>query len=284
MTLKETVRRALEEDIGAGDITTAALIPADKRYKAAAAAKESGVVCGVEAAKLAFTLLSRAAKVETLKADGEPVSPGDVILRVEGDRSILSAERVALNFLQHLSGIATLTARFVKAAQGTTAVILDTRKTVPGLRELEKYAVKCGGGVCHRMGLYDAALVKDNHIRAAGWPRIKEAVEKLRKRPGVEFIEIEAQSLEEVKLAAGCRPDIILLDNLSLSDIKKAVRFIGTFPQAVRPQVEISGGVSLKNVRAYAETGADRISVGRLTHSAPALDISLEICDDDTRK
>jgi len=192
----------------------------------------------------------------------------------------LTAERVALNFLQHLSGVATLTSRFFKAVSGTAAVILDTRKTIPGLRALEKQAVKCGGGVCHRMGLYDAALIKDNHIRAAGWERIAKAMPALRANPEVEFVEIEAQSLEEVKQAAALHPDIILLDNLPLSDIKKAIRFIHAMPKSKHPQLEISGGVNLRTVRALAQTGVDRISVGKLTHSAPALDISLEICED----
>jgi len=279
MEIEQIVKLALQEDIGGGDITTKALIPAGKRYCADAVAKEEGIVCGIEAAALAFTLQDPEIKVSRLLKDGDAVKPGSKILTVKGGADILSAERVALNFLQHLSGVATLTSKFVKAVSGTTAIILDTRKTIPGLRVLEKYAVKCGGGVCHRMGLYDAALIKDNHIRAAGWERIAGAMAELRANPGIEFIEIEAQSLDEVKRAAALNPDIILLDNMPLAEIKKAIQFINAMPKSKRPQLEISGGVNLKTVRALAQTGADRISVGKLTHSAPALDISLEICE-----
>ncbi|MFA5160737.1 MAG: carboxylating nicotinate-nucleotide diphosphorylase [Elusimicrobiales bacterium] len=280
MDIKQLVKLALQEDIGSGDITTEALLPAGGKYRACAVAKESGIVCGIEPAALAFTLLDGKITAAKLLRDGDPVKPGTRILEVCGGRSIFTAERVALNFLQHLSGVATLTSRFVKAAEGTAAVILDTRKTTPGLRELEKRAVKCGGGFCHRMGLYDAALIKDNHIRAAGWKRVAAAVEELRSRRGVEFIEIEAQSLDEVRQAVAIGPDIILLDNLPLPEIKKAVRLVHALPPARRPQLEISGGVNLDTVGALARAGTDRISVGRITHSAPALDISLEITDE----
>ena len=283
MELKKFVAQSLAEDTGSADITTEALVPAGRRYTAVAVAKDTGIVCGIAAATLAFKLLNPKAKVTVFKADGSPIVPGDKIFTVEGNRSILTSERVALNFLQHLSGVATSTAAFVKAVEGTAAVILDTRKTIPGMRELDKYAVKTGGGVCHRMGLYDAVLVKDNHIRAAGWERIAETVTGWRKKPGIEFIEIEAQSLDEVKKAAAINPDIILLDNFSLADIKKAVAIIHALPPGKRPQIEISGCVNIKNVRAYAQTGADRISVGRITHSAAALDISLEIYDEDSK-
>jgi len=269
--------------MGSADVTTDSLVPEGRRYTAVAVAKDTGVVCGIEAATLAFTLLNPKAKVTVFKKDGDKIKPGDKIFTVEGNRSILTSERVALNFLQHLSGVSTSTAAFVEAVEGTTAVILDTRKTIPGLRELDKYAVKTGGGVCHRMGLYDAVLVKDNHIRAAGWERIAESAELWRKNKDVEFVEIEAQSLDEVKKALAINPDIILLDNFSLVDIKKAVKMIHALPPGKRPQIEISGCVNIKNVRAYAQTGADRISVGRITHSAPALDISLEIYDENSK-
>lgn len=270
------VDAALREDIGRGDVTTEIFVPAGRRYRAVALAKEEGVLCGVEAAAYAFRRLDKGAKVRFLKKDGDLLEPGDKILEVRGGRALLTAERTALNFMQRLSGAATMARRFTLLVKGTPAKIFDTRKTTPGLRELEKYAVACGGAHNHRIGLYDAVLVKDNHIKAAGWEFIRSRMPALRARRGLKFIEIEAACFQDVKEASSCRPDIILLDNMPVPLLKKSIAYIKALP-GKRPEIEISGGVNLKTVRALARLGPDRISVGQLTHSAKALDISLEI-------
>jgi nicotinate-nucleotide pyrophosphorylase (carboxylating) len=273
----EIVRRALIEDIGPGDITTISVI-GDEFIEARGEflVKSDGVIAGINVVWIVFRVVDQNLKFVPLVSDGDEVKSGDVVAVVEGDtRSILMAERVALNFLQRMSGIATLTRKFVKAVEGTKAKITDTRKTVPGLRLLDKMAVEFGGGVNHRFGLFDMILIKDNHIAVAGG--IDKAIErclKYVKEKNVDIqIEVEAQSLEDVeKILRIGGVDRILLDNFSVDDLKKAVDLIsGKF------EVEASGGITLENVRQIAETGVDYISIGMLTHSPRALDISLEI-------
>jgi nicotinate-nucleotide pyrophosphorylase (carboxylating) len=267
---------ALAEDIGAGDVTSHYFIPQDRRACAFVVVRKDGVVSGVDLAASVFHTVDPELEVETLIPDGSKVSVGAMLIRVKGSaRSILTAERVALNFLQHLSGIATLTARYVDLVKGTNAQILDTRKTTPGYRLLEKKAVHDGGGKNHRMGLYDRAMVKDNHLAAEGKVAvIREAISRLKsEQPKVE-VELEADRIEQVKSFLELDGvDYILLDNMSLEELREAVELRG--PQT-KPQLEASGGVTLDTLREIAETGVDFISVGALTHSAPALDIGLD--------
>lgn len=270
------MKLALSEDVGRGDITSLLSIPASKRFRAEAVARQKGVLCGVKAAELAFKLLDRHCKVRLLMKDGQSIKPGDRVLTAEGGRSLLASERVALNFMQRLSGIATATRACAEILKGSGTEIFDTRKTTPLLREQEKYAVLCGGGRNHRFGLYDAVLVKNNHIDASGWDNVRRAVAAARKRRGVKFIEIEARDLREVRLALSCGPDIILLDNMPPAQVRRAAAAVRAFTGR-RPELEISGGVNMRNLRSYAGLGARRISCGALTHSAPALDISLRI-------
>lgn len=266
------IQTALAEDIGAGDITTKAIVKSGKKGRAFALAKDNFVVAGMDVFEATFKVLDRRIKVKKFFSDGCRVKKGDVIAEVSGSlSSVLMAERVALNLFQRMCGIATQTAKYVKAVRKEKATILDTRKTVPGLRVLDKMAVRTGGGQNHRFGLYDGILIKDNHIEAAGG--IKAAVEAQRKhlaRP--KKIEIETKCLKEVKEALACGVDIILLDNMSTLTMKKAVDFI-----AGRALLEASGNVSLKNVAAIGATGVDFISIGELTHSVRAADISLII-------
>jgi nicotinate-nucleotide pyrophosphorylase (carboxylating) len=265
-----TLSSALEEDIGAGDLTSLAVVPAKARASARLIARQAGVAAGLEIFARAFKLLDAQVKIRLLKKDGAAFKAGACLVKLDGfARALLAAERVALNFAQRLSGVATLTSQFVAQVKGTRAVILDTRKTTPGLRLFEKYAVTCGGGMNHRMGLYDAFLIKDNHIRMAGSPG--EAVRRARKFARGKTIEVEVESLAELEDALNARPDIILLDNLRGAALKKALaRCKG------KCLTEVSGGVKLKDVARIANLGVDRISVGALTHSAPALDLSLE--------
>lgn len=269
------VKLALAEDVGPGDITTKAIIPAGEKAKAVVRAKEDGVIAGLFAAREVFRHLDRRINFSPKVKDGKFVKKGTVIAVVSGPaRGILTGERVALNFLQHLSGIATLTRLFKLrvTGYGLRVKILDTRKTIPGLRVLEKYAVKIGGGVNHRMGLHDAVLIKDNHLKLAGG--VKKAVEGIRRQYGAKkAIEVEAKTIAEVKEAVKAGADRILLDNMSSKALRQAVRLC----RKARIKTEASGGVNLKNVRAIAGTGVDFISIGALTHSAPALDISLKI-------
>ncbi len=279
-TLERIVLAALAEDVGQGDVTTEGTIPADAIGIAELLVKEPGVVCGLRAAEATFRALDPDLEFEPLVNDGDWVdgssslqqsvaSPG-AVARVSGsERAILTGERVALNFLGRLSGIATLTRRYVDAIAGTGAAILDTRKTTPGLRALEKYAVACGGGRNHRFGLDDGVLVKDNHLRAAG--SIAQAVASLRATTPLP-IEVECDTLEQVSEALASEVDAILLDNMALDDLRSAVALAGA-----RVRLEASGGITLENVRAVAETGVDEISVGALTHSARSLDVSLEL-------
>ena len=277
--IKILIRQALKEDSAWRDVTSRATIKGDKFITADLVAKSAGVVCGLETAREVFKTLDTKCCVNTCVKDGAKVRKGKVIARVAGPvKAILAGERTALNFLQHLSGIATLTRRYVDKTKGTCAKIYDTRKTVPGLRSLEKYAVRCGGGRNHRMDLSEMALVKDNHIAAAGG--ITGAVKKIRKyRPSIK-IEIECDTLAQVNEALSTDADIIMLDNMSPAQVKKAVAEItghGKLSGKTRPEIEISGGINLSTVGGYAKLGCNRISVGALTHSAPALDISLDI-------
>jgi nicotinate-nucleotide pyrophosphorylase (carboxylating) len=267
---------ALAEDIGDGDVTSRYFIPEDRIARAFVAVRKEGVVSGVEIAARVFTKIDPELKVEVLIADGSRVGPGAILIRVEGSaRSILTAERTALNFLQHLSGVATLTSQYVDVVKGTRARILDTRKTTPGYRLLEKQAVVNGGGVNHRLGLYDRAMVKDNHLVAEGGTEaIQAAIFRLKEeKPGVE-VELEADhSAQVLDFLAMDGVDHILLDNMSLEELREAVAARG---ERAAPLLEASGGVTLETLRDIAETGVDFISVGALTHSAPALDIGLD--------
>ncbi len=267
---QDLIRRALEEDVGDADVTTDAVVPIDATARGEFVAKSDLVVAGLDVAADVFRQIDPAVRFEALAADGSPCVPGAIIAAVTGRaRALLTGERTALNFLQRLSGIATLTRRFVAAAAGTI-VVLDTRKTTPTLRALEKYAVRAGGGTNHRVGLFDAVLVKDNHIRLAGG--VGQAVARvLAARPDLP-IEVEAQSLDEVQAAVDASADTILLDNLPLDQIDAAIRLV-----AGRARIEVSGGVTLERLPALAQTGADFVSIGALTHSAPAGDISFEI-------
>lgn len=274
--LDALVRMALAEDLGEPprDVTGEALIEAALGGEGEIRAKSALVLCGLEAARRTFEQVDRAIRFEALRADGDRLSPGDPVVRMTGPlRGILIGERTALNFLQHLSGVATHAARFVEAVRGTRAVILDTRKTLPGWRALEKHAVRCGGATNHRMGLYDAVLIKDNHVRAAGG--IARAIRRARtSAPGPPEmpVEIEVTTLEELDEAIAAGADRVLLDNMDLATIRRAAqRASGKAP------IEASGGMTLATVRAVAECGVDFISVGALTHSAPAADLSLEI-------
>jgi nicotinate-nucleotide pyrophosphorylase (carboxylating) len=269
-TLERIVHAALAEDIGGGDVTTEATVPEDAIGTAELLVKEPGVVCGLRAAEVTFRALDPEIQFEAFTADGDVVDAATVVARVSGsERAILTGERVALNFLGRLSGIATLTRRYVQAIDGTGAAVLDTRKTTPGLRALEKYAVVAGGGRNHRFGLDDAVLVKDNHLRAAG--SIAAAVELVRAATDLP-VEVECDTLDQVREALGAGVDAILLDNMSLEQLRQAVVLAGG-----RARLEASGGVSLDTIRPIAETGVDEISVGALTHSARALDVSLEL-------
>ncbi len=272
---RDLVRQALAEDVGAGDITAEALVDPGEQARAAMIAKEDLVAAGLPLAEMVFRELDPDLRCETPVKEGARVAAGEEILRLEGAaRAILAGERTALNFVQRLSGIATLTARAVGRA-GVKIAILDTRKTAPLLRGLEKYAVKLGGGTNHRRGLYDAILVKDNHLAVLarrGPGAIRRAVKLCREKlPGRE-VEIEVKNLAELKEALRTGAEIILLDNFAVEDLERAVGIARG-----RARLEASGGVDLKNIAAVAATGVDRISVGCLTHSAPAADISLEI-------
>lgn len=270
--LRALIQQALAEDIGPGDVTSEAIVSSEQRSQAYILAKEQGVVAGLPVACLVFQLADSRITWTAAVEDGAQVQPGDRLATLAGPtRGLLVGERLALNFLQRLSGIATLTARYVAAVAGTKTVILDTRKTTPTLRFLEKYAVRVGGGQNHRFGLYDMVLIKDNHIRVAG--SIKGAIERAKLQLDRRFlIEVEASTLAEVREAVAAGADRILLDNMSLSQMREAVGLA-----AGRAKLEASGRMTLERVRQAAETGVDYISVGALTHSAPALDISMEI-------
>jgi nicotinate-nucleotide pyrophosphorylase (carboxylating) len=269
-SLDRVVAAALAEDVGDGDLTTEGVVPADTRCTAELLVKEPGVLCGVTAAARVFQTLDPDVTVEALVEEGARLTGPTTVARLEGPaRAILTGERTALNLLGRLSGIATLTSRYVDAVAGTRTRILDTRKTTPGLRSLERYAVRCGGGRNHRFGLHDAILLKENHLRIAGG--IGPATAALASRNGA-VLEVEAETIAEVAEALEAGVDRILLDNMSVSDVAGAVELAGG-----RVPLEASGGITLENVRAYAETGVDFISVGALTHAARSLDVSLEV-------
>jgi len=269
--IDRVVAAALAEDVGDGDRTSEALVPADARCRAQLLLEEPGVVCGVPIAAAVFRALDPSVRVEALVDEGASVTePPAVLAEVEGPaRAVLTGERVALNLVARLCGIASLTRRYAELAEGTHATILDTRKTTPGLRALEKYAVRCGGGENHRAGLYDAILVKENHLRIAGG--IRAAVAALN---GSVDVEVEAETLEQLQEALDARVRRVLLDNMSPEQVAEAVTLT-----AGRAELEASGGISLATVRSYAETGVDFISVGALTHAARSLHVSLEVLD-----
>ena len=269
------VRAALAEDVGSGDVTTLATVPEHATARAAMMAREELVVCGLALAAAAFKEVSPEVLVQCFAQDGARLQRGEKLLEVSGPaRALLTGERVALNLVQRLSGVATVAARFAEAVRGTNAVILDTRKTTPGWRELEKYAVRCGGARNHRAGLWDMVLIKDNHLaalREATPNAIAAAVQRARENFPELKVEVEADTLAQVAQAADAGADIILLDNMALEELREAVRVVGG-----RAQTEASGGVNLQTVRGIAETGVDFISVGAMTHSARAVDIGLD--------
>ena len=267
--IDKIARAALEEDIGWRDLTSSIL--EDVEAVGIVSSKEEGVLCGIQMARAVFKILQEDCLFNPFLEDGDPLAKGSIIAEIKGKaRVLLGGERVALNFLQHLSGIATLTRRFVEKIRGTKARILATRKTIPLLRALEKYAVEVGGGYPHRFALYDGILIKNNHIALIGY--IKEAVRRAKEMFPYHKIEVEARNLEELKEAIDAGADIILLDNMSFEELKEAVRIAQG-----KVMLEASGGVSLDNVREIAETGVDFISIGALTHSAKAIDIHMEV-------
>lgn len=270
--LRRLIREALEEDIGSGDVTTLAVLTGDETGTAEANAKEDIIVAGIGIFREVFLHSDNDIQFVPERKDGQSVNKSGIIAHISGKlASILSAERVALNIFQRMCGIATLTKKYVDAISGTKAKILDTRKTMPGLRAFDKYAVKIGGGYNHRMGLYGGVLIKDNHISAAGG--IVNAVTRaLNNIPPALKIEVEVKNLTEVEEALSAGADIIMLDNMNTDDMKQAVSLIDG-----KALIEASGGVTLSNVRDFAETGVDFISIGAITHSAPAADISLNI-------
>jgi nicotinate-nucleotide pyrophosphorylase (carboxylating) len=267
----DVVALALREDVGGGDRTTEALVPADARCLARLLLEEPGVVCGVPLAAAVFSTLDSWVEVVALAKDGSALASPAAVAEISGPaRAVLTGERTALNLLARLSGIATLTRRYVDAVAGTGATILDTRKTTPGLRALEKYAVRCGGGFNHRLGLHDAILVKENHLRLAGG--ISAAARQLQARADGIPVEVEAETLAQVEEALAAGITRILLDNMTPAQVADAVALVDG-----RATLEASGGITLDTVRAFAETGVDFISVGALTHSARSLHVSLEV-------
>lgn len=273
--IRRAVRAALAEDLGSGDVTTLATVPATAKSVALMNAREPLTVAGIQFAEIAFRELSSKIQFKHFARDGQRVKAGAPLLKISGpSRALLSAERVALNFVQRLSGVATATAQFSEIIRGTKAKILDTRKTTPGWRRFEKYAVNCGGGKNHRVGLFDMVLIKDNHLVALRNEKpnaIAAAVARARKKFPRLKVEVEADTLAQVAQAADAGADIILLDNMTTAQLRAAVKLVRG-----RAQTEASGGVNLKTVRAIAETGVDFISVGAITHSARAVDIGLD--------
>jgi nicotinate-nucleotide pyrophosphorylase (carboxylating) len=266
-----TIRNALREDIGSGDVTSVPIIPPNTQMTGEFLVKANGVIAGLEIVGQVFHVVDPSITYTALMADGTPVRKGDIVARVAGHGpGILIAERTALNLLQRMSGIASMTQQYVQAVAGTRARILDTRKTAPGLRPLDKLAVKLGGGMNHRIGLYDMVLIKDNHIEAAGG--ITEAVRRVRKHVSGLAIEVEVETLEQFDEALALGVDRIMLDNMDLDTMREAVQ-----RAAGRVELEASGGITIESIKAVAATGVDLISVGALTHSVKALDVSLDI-------
>lgn len=269
--LDPLIQAALAEDVGGGDITTDAIIAPEMTCRGKIICKQDGVIAGLPVAERVFKFVDERLQFDAKTSDGEKVQEDQIVARLYGPaRAMLRAERVALNYLQHLSGIATITGKYVKAVEGTKTVILDTRKTTPGMRLLEKYATRCGGAVNHRMGLYDAVLIKDTHLALANG--VSAALRAVRKAHPEAMIEVEVSNLQELELALNDKAPRILLDNFAPGQVREAMQLIRG-----RAQVEISGGVLLTNARAYALAGADYISVGALTHSATALDYSMKV-------
>ena len=274
------VKAALDEDRAFDDVTTISTVISTRRARASLVARTAGTIAGVPLALAAFRLVEPNVEIRIDAEDGTRVARSDSVLHLSGPaRGLLSAERVALNFLQRLSGVASLTARFVEAVQGTKVHIVDTRKTLPGWRDLEKYAVRCGGGKNHRLRLDDAAMVKENHLLTGlgrtGPAAIVEAVARIRRaHPQGLPLNVEVEDLDELAAVVDAGADVVMLDNFDLDDLRRAVAFVRARP-APRPALEATGGITLATVRAVAETGVDRISVGALTHSAPALDLSV---------
>jgi nicotinate-nucleotide pyrophosphorylase (carboxylating) len=267
----ETIRRALEEDLGPGDRTTSLLIPEKKKSSAQFIAKEHFILAGLPFASLVFQLLDQTVRFRPIFTDGSVIKKGRIIAEVSGYTGVLLAgERVSLNLLQRLSGIATMTGIYVDRIKGLKAKIVDTRKTTPCLRFMEKYAVRTGGGCNHRFGLFDGILIKDNHIKAVGG--IAKAIERAKNGHHLSKIEIEVENISGLREAIDAGADVVMLDNMSITDVRKAVMIANG-----RVVLEASGGITLENVREVAETGVDLISIGALTHSAPAVDISLKI-------
>lgn len=278
--LRFLIESAVLEDMPFGDVTTEALVPTEAKGKAIIIAKGDGIICGLPIAQLTFEMLDGEVQFAAKVQDGDFVTEDTTVAEVEGKlQALLMAERTALNFLQRLSGIATLTRKFVEKVSPYGVRIADTRKTTPTLRALEKSAVRCGGGINHRFSLSDGVLIKENHIRIAG--SITEAVQRVKERGHhLLQIEVEAQSLEQVQEALDCGVDAILLDNFGLTQLREAVQLVQRWSRQTSkpyPLLEASGGITLDNVEAVAQTGVDIISVGALTHSAPALDISMEV-------
>ena len=274
--VRALIAMALAEDVGQGDVTTLSLVDERARITAELLAREPCVVCGSQVAAAVFATVDAGVECEPLTSDGRRAAAGEVVMRVRGPaRGILTAERTALNFMQRLSGIATLTARFVAAVGDSGVMILDTRKTTPGFRALEKYAVRCGGGSNHRMGLYDRVLIKDNHRRlwGGGDPlALDAAIREARRRFPEVPVEIEVESEDELRTALSESPDWILLDNMGPDALRRCVTICGG-----RSRLEASGGITLESIAGVATTGVDAVSLGCLTHSAPSVDLSLEI-------
>ena len=273
----DLLRSFLAEDIGAGDITTTTTVSATQRARGELIAKAPLILAGIDLFAEVFRLLDSATEVEICNRDGEELKPGQIPARVRSSApALLAGERVALNLLQRLSGVATLTHQFVRAVAGTTAEILDTRKTTPGLRALEKYAVRAGGGRNHRKDLNEAVLIKENHIRLAGGVSAALAAAQAAKGSAA-WIEIEVTNLDELRDALAYNPDVVLLDNMNPALVRQAVKQVRAHDPLRNIRTEASGGITIANVRAFAEAGVDWISVGALTHSAPAVDLSFEI-------
>ena len=270
--IEQLIGSALQEDIGAGDLTTLSTVPRELQGKGLFRAKRDGVVAGLFLLAKIFSVLDVQVKVRRLSKDGDQVKPGTVVAEAEGPvRALLMGERTSLNFLQRLSGTATLTRRYVDTVKGFPCKIIDTRKTTPGLRTLEKYAVRMGGGTNHRLGLYDAALIKDNHIVAAG--SIAAAVEQVRRHaPFMAKVEVECADLKQVEEALDAKADVIMLDNMGTKEMADAVKLVNK-----RAWIEASGSITLERIREIAETGVDFISISALTHSAPAVDFNMKI-------
>ncbi len=272
------IKTALKEDIGAGDVTTRFFVPLGTKFCGEMRAKDNGVVCGLGVAKRVFELAAKGSRVTITKKEGARIKKGDVLMKIEGPASILTAERTALNFLQHMSGVATKAALFSSVIKHPRTRIYDTRKTLPGLRAVEKYAVACGGALNHRLGLYDMAMIKDNHVALAGGSplRLAERIAAMRKaKPGLK-IEIETQDLAQVVAFLPLGADVLMLDNMDYAAMKKAIALVRSY-KGKKPEIEISGGVDLGRAARYSKLGPDRISVGSITSGAKPLDISFEV-------